>query len=274
MVSRCFGRKEFTERNVLWCSLLWRKTARRKTLLSQNSNTSLYSLWLCFVQDDGGKNLQVDVEFRTRQNMTGCYHHQARLTETASLDFKHMNHCDVISVQSNLVSSCAWKKTRAGNEIAGNQTNIVYNIFIESILESVQLRKIHQAIRQWLSTADCIFTLKPRFIYFLLGSLKNLFWQNLYWLSTREYKIRETALVTNNSSYFWIHARGEILLTNRHFTRNKKIVFPRRFLSQRCTLFVYRWFHPLVSLFSSVLKILNANWILTVIKRRVGNSFS
>ena len=29
--------------------------------------------------------------------MTGCYHHQARLTETANLDFKHMNHRDVIS---------------------------------------------------------------------------------------------------------------------------------------------------------------------------------
>lgn len=74
------------------------------------------------------------------------------------------------------------RKKRAGNEIAEhqrgiyqNQTNIVYNIFIESILESVQLRKIHSAIRQWLSSAGWVLTLKPRPIYFLLGFINNLF---------------------------------------------------------------------------------------------------
>lgn len=37
--------------------------------------------------------------------MTGCYQYHARLTENASLDFKHTYHRDVISVQSNLVPS-------------------------------------------------------------------------------------------------------------------------------------------------------------------------
>ena len=178
--------------------------------------------------------------------MTGCNQYQARLTENTSLGFKHTYHRDVISVQSILVPSLTrGRKLKLETRLQERNEHCVQYIYWINLGVCWTKKNTPRinAIRQWLSTAGCIFTLKPRFIYFLLGYLNNLFGYNLNWLSTREYEIRGTTLVKNNSSYFWIHARGEVLLANSrsrytqqddHVSRNQREVF-----SGRCILFAY-----------------------------------
>lgn len=160
------------------------------------------------------------------KNMAGCNQNQERLTENACLDFKYTYYRDVISVQSNLVPSFArGRKQELETRLQENKQTLCTIYLLNQSWESVQLRKIHQAIRQWLSTAGCIFTLKPRFIYFLLGFLNNLFGQNLYWLSTSEYEIRETTRCYEQLELFLdSRARGSSPRESPRYTRQDDLV--------------------------------------------------
>ena len=215
-----------------------------------------FTVMLCSRRQKQKSSTQCRIQDKTKHHWMHSLPSKLSVTENVSQHFKHTCHRDVISVQSNLVhSSFAWKKKEAGNEVKENQReihqnpkNIVYNIFIESILEFVQLKIIHSAICQCSFRRNFPtrkFTIKPRSIYLLIGFINNLFGQNLYWLSTREFEISGGSLVTNNSSFFGGFTRAGKISSHATciYTQQRRLCFKyptRRFLSQHSNVYDFR----------------------------------
>lgn len=115
-----------------------------------------FTVMLCSRRQKQKSSTQCRIQDKTKHHWMYSLPSKLSVTENVSQHFMRTCHRDVISVQSNLVhSSFEWKKKEAGNENKGNQRgihqnsrNTVYNIFIELILEFVQLKIIHSAIRQ------------------------------------------------------------------------------------------------------------------------------